>query len=86
MIKDTFGRNHDYLRISLTDNCNFRCFYCMPDELDDFHPADRLMKASEIIALGHVFVQHGVKKIRLTGGAPLIRKDISDIVPALACA
>lgn len=84
MITDSFGRIHDYLRISLTDNCNFRCFYCMPDEDYDFTPASRLMKPNEILALAETFVANGVKKIRLTGGEPLVRKDAAEIITALA--
>ncbi|HCK22649.1 MAG TPA: cyclic pyranopterin phosphate synthase MoaA, partial [Bacteroidetes bacterium] len=75
MLKDTFGRQHDYLRISLTDNCNFRCAYCMPDEEIDTLPEVRLMQADEIFTLASIFTDLGVKKIRLTGGEPLIRKD-----------
>ncbi|WP_406827278.1 GTP 3',8-cyclase MoaA [Pedobacter sp. KACC 23697] len=83
MIADSFGRIHDYLRISLTDNCNFRCFYCMPDEEYDFTPASRLMQTNEIIKLAEIFVANGVKKIRLTGGEPLVRKDAAQIIAAL---
>ena len=84
MIKDTYNRVHDYLRISLTDNCNFRCFYCMPEEDYDFTPASKLMQADEIKQLANVFVAMGVKKIRLTGGEPLVRKDAADIIMALS--
>lgn len=83
MIADSFGRVHDYLRISLTDNCNFRCFYCMPEEEYDFTPASRLMQPAEILALAELFVANGVKKIRLTGGEPLVRKDAAAIISAL---
>ncbi|WP_316822910.1 GTP 3',8-cyclase MoaA [Pedobacter gandavensis] len=84
MIADSFGRVHDYLRISLTDNCNFRCFYCMPEEEYDFSPASRLMQTEEIVELAKIFVEQGVKKIRLTGGEPLVRKDAAEIILALA--
>ncbi|MFL9843967.1 GTP 3',8-cyclase MoaA [Flavobacterium rhizosphaerae] len=83
MIQDSFGRIHDYLRISLTDKCNLRCFYCMPDEKYNFAPAARLMQAGEIKTLAKLFVSLGVKKIRLTGGEPLIRKDAPQIIEAL---
>lgn len=83
MITDLFGRIHDYLRISLTDNCNFRCFYCMPDENHDFSPASSLMQKNEIIQLAKTFVAEGVKKIRLTGGEPLVRKDAAEIISEL---
>ena len=72
------------MRISLTDNCNLRCFYCMPEEDYAFTPASRLMQADEIVALAGLFVAHGVKKIRLTGGEPLVRKDAADIILRLS--
>ena len=84
MLTDRFQRVHNYLRISLTDNCNLRCFYCMPDEEYDFTPASRLMQLGEIEAIAKVFVQLGVNKIRLTGGEPLVRKDAADIILALS--
>ncbi len=84
MIKDTFERVHSYLRISLTDNCNLRCFYCMPEEDYDFTPASRLMQAHEIETLAKIFVEEGVTKIRLTGGEPLVRKDVGNIISGLA--
>ena len=83
MIVDGFNRVHDYLRISLTDNCNLRCFYCMPEEEYEFTPASRLMQADEIEAIAKVFVSNGVNKIRLTGGEPLVRKDAADIIRRL---
>lgn len=84
MIIDSFNRVHDYLRISLTDNCNLRCFYCMPEEEYDFTPASRLMQASEIYDLAQVFTTNGVRKIRLTGGEPLVRKDAAKIIRSLS--
>lgn len=83
MIKDNFNRVHDYLRISLTDNCNLRCFYCMPEEEYDFTPASRLMQPAEIETIARMFVEQGVKKIRLTGGEPLVRKDAAQIIASL---
>ena len=59
MIKDTFNRVHNYLRISLTDNCNLRCFYCMPEEEYLFTPASKLMQRSEIETLARIFVSAG---------------------------
>jgi GTP 3',8-cyclase len=84
MIIDKYNRIHNYLRISLTDNCNLRCFYCMPDEDYDFTPASRLMQPAEIEQIAKVFVNEGVNKIRLTGGEPLVRKDAADIINRLA--
>jgi len=84
MIVDQFGRDHNYLRISLTDNCNLRCFYCMPEEEYEFTPASRLMQVDEIEAIAKIFVAQGVNKIRLTGGEPLVRKDADKIILALS--
>lgn len=84
MIIDGFQRVHDYLRISVTDHCNLRCAYCMPDEDYDFTPDDRLMSAAEIESIARVFVDMGVKKIRLTGGEPLLRMDAGDIIQRLS--
>lgn len=84
MIKDRHNRIHTYLRISLTDNCNLRCFYCMPDEEYSFTPASRLMQVDEIEKIAGIFVEQGVTKIRLTGGEPLVRKDAADIIMRLA--
>ena len=84
MITDKFNRTHNYLRISLTDNCNLRCFYCMPDEEYEFTPVSKLMQAGEIEAIAKTFVALGVDKIRLTGGEPLIRKDAGQIISLLS--
>ena len=83
-MKDSFGRVHDYLRISLTDVCNFRCAYCMPDEAISFMPTAQLMQANEIDKIAETFVKMGVKKIRLTGGEPLVRKDVAEIIHLLS--
>ena len=84
ILKDGLGRVHDYLRISLTDKCNLRCFYCMPEE-PSFMPSEKIMSADEIAEIARIFVKDlGVKKIRLTGGEPLIRKDFSSLIGSLA--
>src|SRR5574343_522478 len=83
MLIDQHNRIHDYLRISLTDNCNLRCFYCMPEEDYAFMPNQRLMQKDEIVQLAKLFVENGVKKIRLTGGEPLVRKDAAAIIKEL---
>ena len=83
MIIDSYNRVHNYLRISLTDNCNLRCFYCMPEEEYTFTPASRLMQVDEIKKLAEIFIREGVTKIRLTGGEPLVRKDAAGIIAAL---
>lgn len=84
MIQDTYNRIHDYLRISLTDNCDLRCFYCMPEDDYQFTAPHKLMQADEIEAIASVFVKEGVKKIRLTGGEPLVRKDFATIIGKLS--
>ena len=84
MINDSYNRVHNYLRISLTDNCNLRCFYCMPEEEYEFTPASRLMQVDEIISIAKIFVEQGVNKIRLTGGEPLVRKDAEKIISRLS--
>ncbi|KAJ8523286.1 hypothetical protein ONZ45_g251 [Pleurotus djamor] len=80
---DQFQRKHDYLRISLTERCNLRCFYCMPEEGVELSPAGRILTNDEVLRLAKLFVQNGVSKIRLTGGEPTIRKGILDIIDGL---
>jgi cyclic pyranopterin phosphate synthase len=80
MLSDRFHRIHDYLRISLTDACNLRCFYCMPDEITSCTPHSQLMQPAEIETLVRIFVGLGVRKIRLTGGEPLVRKEAAEII------
>lgn len=84
VLYDSHQRVHDYLRISLTDACNFRCFYCMPNEEVDVTPQSNLMSKDEIFTLASLFVKLGVTKIRLTGGEPLVRKDVGEIMLLLA--
>jgi cyclic pyranopterin phosphate synthase len=83
MLIDRFGRPHNYLRISLTDLCNLRCTYCMPEE-PDFSPKEKLMQTEEVIMLARLFVSEGVRKIRLTGGEPLVRNDFSKIISGIS--
>ncbi|XP_075060529.1 molybdenum cofactor biosynthesis protein 1 isoform X2 [Mixophyes fleayi] len=82
-LTDSFGRKHNYLRISLTEKCNLRCQYCMPEEGVKLTPRSDLLTTQEILTLARLFVQEGVDKIRLTGGEPLIRPDVLDIVGQL---
>lgn len=83
-ITDQFGRVHDYLRISLTERCNLRCFYCMPEEGIALRPRSVFMNKKEIIEVAKTFVSLGVNKIRLTGGEPLVRSDAKEIIQALS--
>ena len=80
---DTFGRRHTYLRISLTERCNLRCIYCMPAEGVTLAPRSDILTFEEIVRLAHLFVALGVDKIRLTGGEPLVRKDVENLVASL---
>ncbi|KAJ1751797.1 Molybdenum cofactor synthesis protein 1 [Coemansia sp. RSA 1821] len=82
-LQDTFGRLHDYLRISVTERCNLRCQYCMPEEGIDLTRSSQLLTTPEILRIARIFVQQGVTKIRLTGGEPSIRKDIVELVAGL---
>lgn len=75
-LTDSFNRQHDYLRISVTERCNLRCLYCMPEEGVQLAPARHLLTTPEIVYLSSLFVSQGVTKIRLTGGEPTVRKDI----------
>ncbi|KAH6681765.1 hypothetical protein B0J14DRAFT_577117 [Halenospora varia] len=75
-LTDTFQRQHNYLRISLTEKCNLRCLYCMPEEGVPQSPPRELLTTPEIFLLSSTFVSQGVSKIRLTGGEPTVRRDI----------
>lgn len=83
-LTDSFGRVHNYLRISLTEKCNLRCTYCMPENGVLLSPQSQLMTANEVFHIAALFVQNGVDKIRLTGGEPLLRKDFSEILTSLS--
>lgn len=81
---DSFGRVHNNLRISVTDRCNIRCFYCMPAENVQFLNRSKILSFEEIIRFVRLVVPLGVNKIRLTGGEPLVRKEIPELVKMLA--
>ena len=85
---DTLGRPLRDLRISVTDRCNFRCTYCMPKEVFGrdfaFLPRAEILTFEEIARLARIFAQRGVRKIRLTGGEPLLRRNLEDLVAMLA--
>src|SRR5688500_17332375 len=78
--RDAFGRTMNYLRISLTDRCNFRCLYCMPAVGMKFQPRDEMLTDEELIRLVGLFAEAGVTKLRLTGGEPTIRPHLVDLV------
>ena len=84
ILTDSHNRKLTYLRISLTELCNLRCNYCMPAEGVQLSPKSHIMNFDEIFAIAKTFVDNGVTKIRLTGGEPLIRKDIEHIIRKLS--
>lgn len=84
ILTDSHKREHSYLRISLIERCNLRCTYCMPENGIALSPRSHLMTYEEIYQIASTFVRNGVTKIRLTGGEPLIRKDIDVILKKLA--
>lgn len=84
ILQDNFGRQHNYLRISLTELCNLRCTYCMPAEGIQLSPKSHIMTFEEVYTIAQTFVKYGVTKIRLTGGEPLVRKDADIILKKLA--
>jgi cyclic pyranopterin phosphate synthase len=81
---DRFGREIDYLRISLIDNCNLRCVYCMPLEGLKFAPSPELLTPAEIETVGRAAIDAGFRRVRLTGGEPTLRADLVEIVERLA--
>jgi cyclic pyranopterin phosphate synthase len=81
---DRFGRLHDNLRISVTDRCNIRCFYCMPESDVKFGPREDVLGFEEIERFVRVAVRMGVRKLRVTGGEPLVRRNLAHLVRALA--
>lgn len=81
---DTYGRVHRDLRVSLTDRCNLRCNYCLPEEFSDWLPNEKLLTADELIRVIQVAVNCGITEVRLTGGEPLLRPDIVEIVSQIS--
>jgi len=81
---DTFGRVHDNLRISVTDRCNIRCFYCMPEAGVQFQPHAQILRFEEIERFVRIAVTLGVRKLRITGGEPLVRRDLPQLIRMLA--
>lgn len=79
---DKHGRHIDYVRLSVTDRCDFRCVYCMAEEMT-FLPRKQVLSLEEIYRVGRVFTELGVKKIRLTGGEPLVRKNVMSLIEQL---
>lgn len=83
-LQDQFGRTFDYIRIAVTEKCNLRCTYCMPEEGVDFKHGDSILRADEIQRVIGALARMGIKKVRFTGGEPLVRKDIVKLVAGAA--
>jgi cyclic pyranopterin phosphate synthase len=83
-LEDSLGRVHTYLRVSVTDRCNYRCLYCMPEEGLHWMPKAEILQFEEISRLVRIMAKMGVQKIRITGGEPTIRADITDLIQAIA--
>ena len=80
---DNFGREIEYLRLSVTDRCDMRCVYCMAEKMT-FLPRSDLLTLEELAAISHRFIDYGVKKIRISGGEPLVRRDVMELFAALS--
>ncbi len=84
LLKDSYGRAIRDLRISITDRCNFRCFYCMPKEAMEWQPKTEILSYEEIVYLTEIFVSLGITKLRVTGGEPMVRRDVESLIEQLA--
>ncbi|HEY0462328.1 MAG TPA: GTP 3',8-cyclase MoaA [Pyrinomonadaceae bacterium] len=84
MLTDSYGRQIKDLRVSLTDRCNFRCFYCLPNGEPPLARKETILTFEEIVEISEIFVSLGIEKIRLTGGEPLLRKDVESLVEKIA--
>ena len=76
MLIDGYGRKHDYLRVSVTERCNFRCQYCMPEKPFSWVPKENLLSYEELFKFIKVSIDEGIKKVRITGGEPLLREQL----------
>ena len=81
---DPFGRSVDYIRLSVTDRCDLRCFYCLPGDYRDFREPEEWLTFAEIERVINAFAALGVRRVRVTGGEPLVRKDLSTLVTRLS--
>jgi len=84
LLIDSFNRKIDYIRVSVTSRCNFRCLYCMPNTPFDWEPKENLLSYEEMFEFLKVAIDNGIKKIRLTGGEPLIRKDLDKFIQMIS--
>ncbi len=83
-LQDSYGRTIDYVRLSVTDKCNMRCFYCMPEGFKDFEIPENWLTFNEIERVIRAFTQLGVRRVRLTGGEPLVRKNLPELIQRLS--
>lgn len=83
-LRDSYGRVIRDLRISVTDRCNFRCFYCMPKEAMEWSPKAEILTYEEILTLAEIFVSLGASRLRVTGGEPMVRRDLENLIERLA--
>jgi len=83
MLKDSFDRTIDYIRVSVTSRCNFRCLYCMPNTPFEWEPKENILSYEEMFEFLRLAIDEGVKKIRITGGEPLLRKDLDRFIKML---
>ena len=82
-MKDQYGRQIDYMRVSVTDRCNLRCVYCMPKEGVPFLPQEQILSFDEVERICKIGVRLGITKIKLTGGEPLVRQNLPELVGRL---
>ena len=83
-LTDPFGRSVEYIRLSVTDRCDLRCFYCLPGDYRDFSEPEEWLSFQEIERLIGAFVASGVRRVRITGGEPLVRKNLPELAGKLA--
>ncbi len=83
-LTDRFGRKHTYLRISVTDRCNLRCLYCMPEEGMTFMDQERLLPYAQIVEVAAAAVRLGIRKFRITGGEPLVRAGLEELIAGIS--
>ena len=84
MLVDSFNRKIDYLRVSVTSRCNFRCLYCMPNTPFSWEPKENLLSYEDMFEFIKIAIDNGITKIRLTGGEPLLRKDLDKFIKMIA--
>ena len=81
---DTFGREHETLRISVTDRCQMKCFYCLPNGSPPAMPKDQILTFEEIYKIARISADMGIRRIRITGGEPLLRKELPSLIEMIS--